>query len=112
MRYATFSGVGRYTPTATTLFSEQCPARRRVSDPPTRHVNLLSVIGLEQEAKVEDTRPVWTRHDPVAAGTDDSALELWAFERPAQDRDDNPVHTNESDSICRAPFEYLVEQEL
>src|SRR5215470_7150883 len=79
---------------------KQPPARWRVSDPPTRHVNLLSVIGLEQEAKVEDTRSVRTRDDPVAAGTDDRALELWAFERPAQDRDDNPVHTNGSNTIC------------
>src|SRR5262249_2855032 len=51
-----------------------------VGDPMPAHVNLLCVIGLQDEAHVQDVRSVRALVDPVAAWLDDCAFELRAFE--------------------------------
>ena len=90
----------------------QRSARRRVGDSAADHGDLLGVVGLQQEAEVEDARSVRTGDDPIAARADDCSLELRAFERPARDGNDNPISAGESNAVRRTLVEHEVEQEL
>ena len=61
----------------------------------------LSIIGLQQDANVEDARSVGSLHNPVASGRNDGAFEARSGKRASGNRHDDTAITSRSQVLRR-----------
>jgi hypothetical protein len=72
----------------------------------------LRVIGLEQEAHIQDARPIGVLEDPVTAWSNDGALHARAFKRASGDRHDKTAATSCADLVRGLRLESQIHQKL